>query len=99
MVLLPVLLPVIFALAGVVALDDGAPFFRHRRVGKGGRAFRCCKIRTMAADAQEHLAHYLDENPAAAKEWALEHKLDHDPRSSNWAAFCGGAVWMSCLRS
>ena len=80
MVLLPVLLPVIFALAGVVALNDGAPFFRHRRVGKGGRAFRCCKIRTMAADAQEHLAHYLDENPAAAKEWVLEHKLDHDPR-------------------
>lgn len=35
-ILLPVLLPVILALAGVVALDGGAPFFGHRRVGKGG---------------------------------------------------------------
>ncbi|KZY52974.1 hypothetical protein A3734_17300 [Sulfitobacter sp. HI0054] len=34
----------------------------------------------MVADAQEHLAQYLDENPVAAEEWALKHKLFHDPR-------------------
>ncbi|MFG6617741.1 MULTISPECIES: sugar transferase [unclassified Sulfitobacter] len=86
-ILLPVLLPVILALAGVVALDGGAPFFGHRRVGKGGRGFHCWKIRTMVADAQEHLAQYLDENPVAAEEWALKHKLDHDPRITKLGRF------------
>ncbi|MFG6531389.1 sugar transferase [Sulfitobacter sp. 1A15258] len=71
-ILLPVLLSVILVLAGVVALDGGAPFFGHRRVGKGGRGFRCWKIRTMVADAQEHLVQYLDENPVAVEEWTLK---------------------------
>lgn len=35
-IVLPVLLPMILAIAGVVALDGGAPFFGHRQVGKGG---------------------------------------------------------------
>lgn len=44
------LLPVV-ALA--IRLDDGGPvFFRQRRVGLGGRAFRLLKFRTMAPDAE-----------------------------------------------
>ena len=54
--LLPILLPAISALAGVVALEGGAPFFWPRRADKGGHKFRCWKFRTMVADAQGDLA-------------------------------------------
>ena len=35
--------------------SNGTAFFGHERVGRGGRRFRCWKIRTMAADAEERL--------------------------------------------
>ena len=85
--LLPILLPVICGLAAVVALDGGAPFFGHRRVGRGGREFRCWKIRTMVADAEGCLAQYLAENAEAAQEWEIMHKLEHDPRITRMGRF------------
>ncbi|MEO7996907.1 MAG: sugar transferase [Gemmatimonadaceae bacterium] len=35
--------------------SSGNAFFGHERVGRGGQRFRCWKIRTMAADAEERL--------------------------------------------
>lgn len=86
-ILLPVVVPVICLLAALVALDGSSPFFGHKRVGKGGREFRCWKIRTMVRDAQGLLAQHLAENPAAAKEWTLKHKLEHDPRTTRFGRF------------
>jgi lipopolysaccharide/colanic/teichoic acid biosynthesis glycosyltransferase len=54
--------------------------FGHARVGRGGRMFRCWKIRTMVPDAESRLAAYLNLNPAAAAEWDAERKLNDDPR-------------------
>ena len=49
-------LPVVAAAAAAVGLtSSGNAFFGHERVGRGGRRFRCWKIRTMAADAEERL--------------------------------------------
>jgi lipopolysaccharide/colanic/teichoic acid biosynthesis glycosyltransferase len=43
----------------VVAVTSGRPiFFGHRRVGRGGRPFRCWKLRTMEVDAEEALDHH-----------------------------------------
>jgi lipopolysaccharide/colanic/teichoic acid biosynthesis glycosyltransferase len=48
-----VLLALPFAtIAAAIKLDDRSPvFFRQERVGKGGRAFRVWKFRTMVVDA------------------------------------------------
>ncbi|MEO7363009.1 MAG: sugar transferase [Gemmatimonadaceae bacterium] len=48
--------PVIAVAAIAVRLtSDGDAFFGHERVGRGGKRFRCWKIRTMAANAEERL--------------------------------------------
>lgn len=48
--------PVIAVAAVTVRMSsEGNAFFGHERVGRGGRRFRCWKIRTMAANAEERL--------------------------------------------
>ena len=53
---LAVIAPFIAIAAAAVRLTSaGGAFFGHERVGTGGRRFRCWKIRTMAANAEERL--------------------------------------------
>ena len=55
-VLLVLLAPVLVLGALAVLAIDGRPvFFGHGRVGRGGRRFRCWKLRTMRIDAEQHL--------------------------------------------
>ncbi|MBY6140979.1 sugar transferase [Leisingera daeponensis] len=82
LLLLPVLMPVILLLWALVRSDGGAGFFGHTRVGRNGKPFTCWKLRSMVADAEAMLQAHLDENPAAAAEWARDHKLADDPRIS-----------------
>ena len=83
-----VLAPLLLATALIVWLQDGGPaFFGHRRVGEGGRAFKCWKFRSMVVNSQERLADYLSENPSAANEWAQHHKLKNDPRITGLGVF------------
>jgi lipopolysaccharide/colanic/teichoic acid biosynthesis glycosyltransferase len=80
-VLLVVLSPILLLLAFAVwGTDGGAPFYGHRRYGKGGRTFLCYKFRTMAADSDARLARLLATDPAARTEWQRDHKLRRDPR-------------------
>lgn len=72
--------PLLIVLFGLVALDGGKPVFAHRRVGQRGRAFPCLKVRSMRHGAEEQLKAILAQDPAAAKEWAEDHKLANDPR-------------------
>lgn len=45
--------PILVITAVLIKKHDGGPvFFRHRRVGLGGRVFRVWKFRTMAVDAE-----------------------------------------------
>ncbi|AMY69380.1 sugar transferase [Frigidibacter mobilis] len=78
--ILPVVAPVIGVLWLLTRLDGGKGFFGHTRIGRGGAAFKCWKIRTMVPDAEAKLQHYLAENPVAAAQWVREYKLDNDPR-------------------
>lgn len=48
----------------IVWITEGRPiFFGHVRVGRGGRTFRCWKLRTMTVDAEEA----LDRDPELAR--------------------------------
>jgi len=67
--------------------DFGPIFFGHRRIGKGGRHFKCLKFRTMVPDAEERLRILLEQDPVAQAEWEADHKLRNDPRISPLGAF------------
>lgn len=78
--LLPAILPALALLWLAVRLDGGPGFFAHPRVGRGGRPFRCWKLRSMRPDADLVLARLLARDPAARAEWAASFRLARDPR-------------------
>lgn len=73
-------LPVVLVFAALAATDGRTPFYTQRRVGRDGKVFRIVKLRTMVPDADQKLAAYLEENPAAKAEWDETQKLKSDPR-------------------
>ncbi|MDD4649696.1 MAG: undecaprenyl-phosphate galactose phosphotransferase WbaP [Desulfoplanes sp.] len=78
---LPVLVPLFLLLALAVSVDSRGPvFFKHKRIGMGGKEFFVWKFRTMIQDADKVLATYLTENPDLREEWEQTQKLQHDPR-------------------
>jgi exopolysaccharide biosynthesis polyprenyl glycosylphosphotransferase len=77
-VLLLVLLLPLFA---VISLwiwfgDRGPAFFRQGRVGREGKKFEVIKFRTMYTDAEDRLAHLVDQNESDG----LLFKIKDDPR-------------------
>nr|WP_273846101.1 sugar transferase [Rubrobacter calidifluminis] len=83
-----VLLPLFVVLAGFVWLESGRPvLYSDRRMGVGGKAFRCLKFRTMVPDAEERLERLLCEDPEAREEYLRYHKLRHDPRVTSVGRF------------
>ncbi len=79
-VLLVFVAPLMLVLYVLVSLDGGPAIFAHRRVGEGGRIFRCLKFRSMYPDAAERLHSILLNDAQARAEWARDHKLRRDPR-------------------
>ena len=80
LLMLPVLVPAIALLWLMVRRDGGDGFFGHTRVGRDGKTFKCWKMRSMVVDAESKLNAFLLTHPAAAAEWARDHKLENDPR-------------------
>ncbi|EEW26710.1 sugar transferase [Rhodobacter ferrooxidans] len=76
----PVIVPLVLGLALAVARDGGAPFYAQSRVGRGGRAFRMWKLRSMVSDADARMEGHLAANPEARLEWDETQKLKDDPR-------------------
>lgn len=72
--------PLMVLLWLVVGLDGGPGIYRQRRLGAEGVPFDCLKFRSMRVDSDAALQRHLAENPAAAEEWRLNHKLKNDPR-------------------
>jgi lipopolysaccharide/colanic/teichoic acid biosynthesis glycosyltransferase len=85
--LLILVLPLMAVLMAIVARDGGAPLFAHNRIGRGGRTFRCLKIRTMVLDAETRLQELLEQDPDLAAEWARDQKLAVDPRVTRFGHF------------
>lgn len=71
---------------GVIALlikwqsPKSSVFFKHKRVGKGGKAFYVYKFTSMVPNAQEVLKKILETDPQAKAEWEKDFKLKNDPR-------------------
>ncbi|MCX7741619.1 MAG: undecaprenyl-phosphate galactose phosphotransferase WbaP, partial [Meiothermus sp.] len=85
---LPVILLVSMLLALLVRLDSRGPvFYAHLRVGQGRKLFRAWKFRTMAPNAEDLLARYLEENPQLKEEWQRDQKLKDDPRITRFGRF------------
>jgi lipopolysaccharide/colanic/teichoic acid biosynthesis glycosyltransferase len=85
---LTLLAPLFATVALFIKMNDGGPvFYKHTRVGRQGKRFKCLKFRTMAVDAEERLAHILLTNSQAALEWENTQKLRVDPRITKLGLF------------
>ncbi|MFT4149727.1 MAG: sugar transferase [Paracoccaceae bacterium] len=76
----PTVLPLVAILWLLVRLDGGPGFYSQPRVGRGGRVFRCWKLRSMITDADDRLREMCESDPRIAREWAENQKLAQDPR-------------------
>jgi len=80
--------PVLAAIALLIKLDSRGPaFYRHWRIGAGGKHFRCWKFRTMHPNAEQMLERYFRENPQLRAEWEQNQKLHDDPRITRVGRF------------
>ena len=74
-------LPAFVVIPVLIKLTSKGPvFYRHRRIGRGGREFRIWKFRSMYADADARLAEMLAGNPKLKAEYDSDFKLVDDPR-------------------
>lgn len=85
-ILLPLLTPLILLLALIISSDGEAPFFGHARVGKGGKKFKCWKLRTMCVGSEQMLIDHLKKSPIARAEWHENFRLSNDPRITRTGA-------------
>ncbi len=87
-VALPILLPLLLAIATAVRLSSpGSVFFSHRRILRRGAFFSMWKFRTMCENSTEVLDTYLKQHPEARAEWLKTHKLREDPRITRVGQF------------
>ena len=83
-----VFIPATLIIALLIKKEDGGPvFYAHTRIGRGGKAIKILKFRTMVMNADKVLKDYLVKNPAMAKEWEENHKLKNDPRITGIGRF------------
>ena len=72
-------------LALCVKCSDGGPvFYRHKRVGKGGKTIYIAKFRSMKKNADE-LEKML--TPEQLEQYRREYKIDNDPRITRFGNF------------
>ena len=83
-----VCLPLFILIPVLIKLTSRGPvFYRHHRLGKGGRTIKIWKFRSMYMDAEERLATILENDPAARAEWEENFKLKNDPRITPFGRF------------
>ncbi len=82
---LVLLSPVFLVVAVLVYRVDGAPvFYRHRRVGRGGKPLWVFKFRSMKRDADALTALLTEEQQT---QYRREFKIDNDPRVTRIGGF------------
>jgi exopolysaccharide production protein ExoY len=82
----PLVVAVTAVCAALIAVvDRHSPFYVDRRIGLGGRAFGCYKLRTMRGD-DVVLDSYLAAHPGESKRWVEDRKIEGDPRVTRLGA-------------
>lgn len=76
-------LPIILVCACIIKLQDGRPVFHRRRVVGRRGSFDAFKLRSMQVDADAVIA----SDPALAREFSANFKLNNDPRVTAFGAF------------
>ncbi len=71
-------IPIAISSLAICVESPGAPIFKQERIGKNGVPFGMWKLRTMYADAETNVEHYLTEEQQ--EQWERERKVDDDPR-------------------
>lgn len=72
----------------IVLLTTGTPaIYKHARIGRGGRVFKCLKFRSMVTNSDEVLRELLERDPTAKAEWDATFKLKKDPRITDFGHF------------
>jgi len=71
----------------IIRLDGGPALYAHKRIGAGGRTFKCLKFRTMVPDSERVLAEVLAKDSAMAAQWLATRKLTNDPRVTRVGRF------------
>lgn len=84
---LPVIVPLVAVCWFLVRLDGGPGIFSQMRVGRGGRLFKCYKLRSMVPDADAALEHILATDPERRAEWEKDQKFRDDPRITKIGRF------------
>ncbi|MGS4370086.1 undecaprenyl-phosphate galactose phosphotransferase WbaP [Klebsiella michiganensis] len=79
--------PLLIYISVMVKRDGGPAIYGHVRVGKGGKAFKCLKFRSMVINSKEVLDKLLLENEDARDEWNKTFKLKNNPRVTKIGAF------------
>src|SRR5689334_14083689 len=87
-VVLLALSPLFLVIAAAIRMTSaGNAIYSQKRVGRGGRIFRCYKFRSMYHDAESRLQEILNNDPAKRQEWDAAHKLKNDPRVTPIGAY------------
>ncbi len=74
-------LPLFILISTIIVITSPGPiFFKQKRVGRGGKAIKCYKFRTMFINAESKLEDILKNDPAKAREYKKFRKLKDDPR-------------------
>lgn len=79
--------PLILAVALLLRREGGHVIYRHRRIGRDGKAFECLKFRSMVPNAERVLRDLLEERSEMKAEWVRDHKLRCDPRVTRLGRF------------
>lgn len=77
---LAILAPLLLFVAWRIRGDGGPAIFKHKRVGRNGKEFKCYKFRSMVIDSDKRLKALLEASAEARAEWEQDHKLKNDPR-------------------
>lgn len=82
------LTPVFLLIMGLIWLERPGPvFFRHKRVGRGGKEFLALKFRTMYPNSEGVLRDALARDEGLRKLWEEHRKLPNDPRITKVGRF------------
>lgn len=86
--LIVLLSPVFIIICIGIKIEDGGDIiYKHKRVGRNGKKFRCWKFRSMRSNSSALLKEFLDKSPAARIEWEKDFKLKNDPRITKLGRF------------